>query len=180
MKIKRGRVDVSVGRILAVLIFLGVAWGNSAFSEEVNTLKIGDSIDTFTLEDQFGASQRVDKNTALVLFSRDMEGGELLSLALKDKPPDYLPERRAVYVADISEMPSFVARLFALPKMRKRAYPMLLDREGKVTKKFPDQKDHGTLIELNELKITNVEFFGDAGEIEARLEEKKEAETLEP
>jgi hypothetical protein len=180
VKTRQGGFDLSARRILAVLIFSCVAWGTSATSEESNTLKIGDSIDAFTLEDQFGDPQQVDKNTALVLFSRDMEGGELLSLALKNKPPEYLPERRAIYVADISGMPGFVARLFALPKMRTRAYPMLLDREGRVTKRLPDQEDQGTLIEVDELKITNVEFFGDVGEIKARLEESKFPKTLEP
>ncbi|MCH2185627.1 FAD/FMN-containing dehydrogenase [Myxococcota bacterium] len=137
-------------------------------------------MEVLELEDQFGDPQRVDQATALVLFSRDMEGGELLSSALKDKPSEYLPERRAVYVADISRMPGLVARLFALPKMRKRAYPMLLDRKGKTTERLPDQKDHGTLIELDELKIVNVEFLADAGAIEARLEKQKRVETPSP
>ncbi|MFP8875694.1 MAG: hypothetical protein VCB99_02025 [Myxococcota bacterium] len=131
---------------------------------------MGDNVDGFELEDQFGKTHRVDESTGLILFSRDMDGGELLSAALEDKTAKFLADRQAVYVADISGMPGLVARLFALPKMRKRGYPMLLDREGEVTASLPDQEGSGTLIELDGLQIVHVESLSDADAISARLE----------
>ena len=180
MKSRLGEIDLYPRRTLAFLVYLCVAWGTPAVAENVNMLKVGDFMQSFALEDQFGDPQRVDENTTLVLFSRDMEGGELLSSALKNKPTGYLPERRVVYVADISRMPDLVARLFALPKMRKRVYPMLLDREGRATKRLPDQKNHGTLIKLDKLRVVNIEFLGRAGEIEANIEKHEKIEILKP
>ena len=55
-------------------IFLRVVCGTLAFTEDVKSLKVGDSIQSFSLEDQFGDPQRVDENTTLILLSRDREG----------------------------------------------------------------------------------------------------------
>lgn len=67
-------------------------------------------------------------------------------------------------------MADLVTRSFALPKMRKRVYPMLLDREGRATKRISDEEKHGTLIELDKLRVVSIEFFGRAGETEANIE----------
>ena len=147
--------------------------GDSAGAEEPTPWSMGDTVNAFQLEDQFGKSDRVDEATGLILFSRDMDGGEVLSAALEGKNAEYLADRQAVYVADISGMPGLVARLFALPKMRKRGYPMLLDRDGEVTARLPDQEGSGTLIELDKLQIVGINFLSNAAELSTRLEALK-------
>jgi hypothetical protein len=133
-------------------------------------LAVGDHIEAFTLEDQHGVPRTVDAAVAVVLFSRDMEGGEVLKQALADAPPDLLASRRAVYVADISAMPGIVARMFALPKMKKRPYPILLDRKGQATARLPDIEGSATLIFLDDLAIDRVLYLSDPTQVRQELE----------
>jgi hypothetical protein len=74
-----------------------------------------------------------------------------------------------VYVADIHRMPGFVARMFALPSMRKRPYPMLLDREGQVTAPLPSEEGRVVLIRLASREIVGIEAFDDAAALRASL-----------
>ena len=129
----------------------------------------GDALTPFTLEDQHGEERSVDEATKMVLFSRDMDGGALLKDALADVEPGALASLGAAYVADISGMPALVARMFAVPAMRKRPYPMLLDREGQVTAQLPDVEGQATLIFLEGLVVSRVAHLGSAAELRETL-----------
>lgn len=118
---------------------------------------VGDTLAEIRLEDQHEEERAVDASTRLVLFSRDMDGGELLRDALEDTEEGFLEARNAVYLSDISGMPKLVARLFALPSMRRRPYPMLLDRTGEATARIPDVEEKATLLFLDELRIERIE-----------------------
>lgn len=174
MATKLGITSQASRWVLGLFFFIAVCGvvgpGGSAEAQEAKPWSVGDTIEGFQLEDQFGKVGRVDESTGLILFSRDMEGGELLSTALQDKNSRFLSDRQTVYVSDINGMPGLVARLFALPKMRNRGYPMLLDRKGEVTARLPDQEGAGTLIELDELQIVRIDFLSNAEEITAHLE----------
>ena len=130
----------------------------------------GGVVQAFELKDQFGHVGGVDEDTKLILFSRDMEGGDLIRKSLEGRDGKFLAERHGVYVADISRMPGLIARLFAVPKMREYSFPMLLDREGEATAQWPDEADRATLMMLNGLEIVSVQYFDDPDEISARLE----------
>jgi hypothetical protein len=129
----------------------------------------GDVIEPFSLEDQHGTAHRVDGSVAIILFSRDMAGGDVLKEALKDAPPEALSNVHAVYVADISGMPRLVARLFAIPSMRRRPYSMLLDRDGSKTAVFPDLEGQATLIFLDALKVTHVLHLATPSDVRQEL-----------
>ena len=133
-------------------------------------LDVGDRIATFTLEDQHGASHTFDENVHILLFSRDMEGGKLLKEALAETPAGFLDERHAIYVSDISGMPGLVARMIAIPRMRDRAYPMWLDRDGEATARLPDEEGKATLVFCRDRAITRIEHLATAEEVRALLE----------
>ena len=48
----------------------------------------GDRIEPFSLDDQHGETHQVDAAVAILLFSRDMPGGDVLKAALMEKVPD--------------------------------------------------------------------------------------------
>ncbi len=130
---------------------------------------VGDTIEAFALEDQHGDSGGVDASTRVILFSRDMPGGDLLKEALEDVEAGALEARGAVYVSDISGMPALVSRLMAVPAMRRRPYDLLLDRDGDVTARLPDAIRQATLIHLDALRIERIEHASDAATIRASL-----------
>ena len=75
-----------------------------------------------------------------------------------------------MYVADISGMPGLVARMFAVPSMRKRPYPMLLDRDGEITARLPDVEGSATLIFCDDLQVTRVLHLTQSSEVRRELE----------
>ncbi|MCA9501519.1 MAG: hypothetical protein H6748_04610 [Spirochaetaceae bacterium] len=152
-----------------------LALGLFASSAAGDTAGVGEVLSPIALEDQHGVLHQIDDSTRVVLFSRDMDGGRLLKAALAEVPASALTERGAVYVSDISGMPRPVATLFALPGMRRRPYPMLLDRDGEVTRVLPDVEGRATLLFLVGLRITRVEHVDSAEAVREALGLKTDA-----
>ena len=126
------------------------------------------------IKDAHDRSIWIDAETAVVVFSRDMDGGALIKEALSNRDAADLQRLRAVYIADISGMPTLIARMFALPRMRKRAYPMLLDRDGAATRRLPDVEKHATLIFLDALRVIRIEHYDTAEALDRALAELPE------
>jgi hypothetical protein len=122
----------------------------------------------FELSDQHGASHRVDGAVRVLILSRDMDGGAVVREALEtpgEQAAAFLAELRAVYVADVSRMPAIVRSLLAVPRMRSRPYPVLLDTNGEVTRALPSEPGLASVLWLQDLRPVRVEMVGEPGEL---------------
>jgi len=153
-------------RLIALLLLFAAL---PAWAEDPAELAVGDAIDAFSLEDQHGVLHAVDQNVRAIVFAREMEGGEVVKEALADVGAVLLAEAGAVYVANVSGMPAIIRRMFALPRMRKRGYPVLLDTEGAVSERFPGRDGRATLIRLDALTIVGVDQFFAMEELQTAL-----------
>jgi len=170
----RGRPGWGLLGLATLVAVVGLAAGGFAPAARADDegpppLRVGDTMPELRLEDQHGAARVVDAATRAILFSRDMDGGDLLKSALEALPEGTLDRAPVVYVADISGMPGLVTRLFALPSMRRRPYPMLLDRTGEATELLPDVEGRATVIHLEDLRITQVEHLDRPEAVRARI-----------
>lgn len=132
-------------------------------------LQVGSQLDAFSIEDQFGKSHAVDGSLRAILFTRDMDAGELVKAALSEEGSARLAGAGALYVSDVSGMPGLVRRIFAIPSMRKRAYPMGLDVDGSLTRDFPSTEGRATLLVLDGLRVTRIEELDSPEAIRAAL-----------
>ena len=91
----QGRKSPSSTRRLLVwaLALSAMLMADAAFAERY---AVGDEIEPFTLQDQHGESRTVDASVKVILFSRDMEGGDFLKQGLADVAPEYLNGKKAV------------------------------------------------------------------------------------
>jgi hypothetical protein len=153
-----------------LITVLAVSIAGVAVQAAAEPYAVGDRIEAFTLEDQHGKPHTLSEDIALLLFSRDMDGGELIKEALANAPTPLLESRHAIYLADISRMPKLVAKMFALPSMRKRPYAMLLDREGATTARLPSAEGRATLIYIQGFEVTRILHTTTAAEISRELE----------
>lgn len=128
----------------------------------------GSTLAPLTLVDQHDVAMTLGPQVRVVLFTRDMDGGDLVKEALADHPA-LLDSARAVYVSDISGMPSVIATLFALPAMRKRPYRMLLDRDGTATAEIPSAAGKVTVLRLTDLRVDAIEYLDSAPAVRAAL-----------
>jgi hypothetical protein len=123
---------------------------------------VPDRLAAFELPDQHGSPQRVDGAVRVLLLSRDMDGGAVVRGALETKGAEagaFLSGLGAVYVADVSGMPGLVRRLFAVPRMRGRPYPVLLDTTGEATAALPAEPGRASVLWLEDLRPVRVELF---------------------
>jgi len=130
-----------------------------------DTMKVGDSLPTITLQDQFEVKQTVASTTKTILVAYDKDISSLLKEFLLAKEGDFLTANNAVYIGDIRGMPSLISKFFAIPKMKKYPFKILFLDEN--NEKYLDKKeDMITVYTLVDSKITNVSFVKTTEELE--------------
>lgn len=140
-----------------------------ALAFAVATLAPGSMLPPLTLPDQHDVAVTVGPTTRVILFTRDMDAGAIVKEALAEHGA-LLGRAQALYVSDISGMPSMVASLFAVPAMRNRPYRMMLDRDGKATADFPSEAGRVTLLRLADRRVESVAYLESAAAVRAALE----------
>jgi hypothetical protein len=132
-------------------------------------LDTGTPMPVLTLKDQNDTTRTIDADTRLLIFSAERDVSALVETALADQTAEALAAAGIQYVSDISGMPGMVTTMIALPKMRKRPYPMLLARESEETAMLPREPGKVTLIANEGGSIKSVRFIGDAASLRAAL-----------
>ena len=141
------------------LLFCSVAFAN---------FQVGDKLPAMTLQNQFGKTMKVDANDEMLLLTFEKEVAIKTADLLKTKPKGYLKAQHIKYISDISKMPSFITSMFALPKMKKYPFSvMLIDND--LGKSFSKREGKVTLYRLKKQKITAVQFV-DPKELDSVLQ----------
>jgi hypothetical protein len=132
-------------------------------------IQINDTAPVLSLKDQHDTPRTTLSASRFLLFSADKDGSNLADEVLEGQTAETLEQAGIAYVADISAMPAMVTKMFAMPKLRKRPYPVLLGRTSEDTMTLPRQAGKVTLIELDGGSVAAIEFMGEAGAMRARL-----------
>jgi len=139
-----------------LVLLLGCGGGWTARAAE---LAVGDAVPAFSAKDQFGKEFKFAPGLRFLVLGFEMGAAKQANLKLAGLGGGWLEKRGAVYVMDIHTMPA-VARLFALPKMRK--YPqriVLAEAEGLLVP-FPRQPERLTVVCLTpEGKVREVRYW---------------------
>ena len=138
-------------------------------STAVLALEPGERLAPWTLLDQHDVPYTLNDETHILLVARDMDGAKLVNAALEGKPKGYLDERHAVFLADISRMPSVIATLFAIPKMRDYNYRILLDRDARIAPRYQAGEGQVLWLQLDGLQIVAQQVFTRADDLRQAL-----------
>lgn len=136
-------------------------------------LQAGTTLSAFSMPDQHDAKHTVDDSVRMIVFAADMDGGDISKEALAQDGAKMLSDAGALYIADISGMPAMIAKMFAVPAMRRRGYPVLLDRDGSRTRGWPRVPGQLTVIALDRLTVRNVTQVGSVADLRAQLDAKR-------
>lgn len=124
----------------------------------------GQKVEAFSAKDQHEKDFTLDpKGTRFVLVSHDMDTGKAANKVLDGLGATYLPDRKAVFVANIHGMPG-IGRMFALPKMRKYAHRIILGDDAALIARFPQQQAKVTVLKLTGGKVTSIRYWDPATE----------------
>jgi len=123
-----------------------------------NSFDVNSNIGSFELVDQFEKKQIVNADVKTIIFSAEKDTSAGLNEFLSSKEKGFLEKNNAVFIADISGMPSIISYLFALPKMKKYNYKVLLIEEKDDTR-FLKQEEKLTVYKLENGVITSVQYI---------------------
>ena len=137
-------------RILLSLLVMGL----SLFANE---FKIGDNIGIFSMLNQHDQKVTIDSSITKILVSFEKDTGADINEYLNEKDKDFLKNKHAVFIANISGMPSIITKMFALPKMRKYTHEILLIYDDE-DKRFTSKDEMSTLYTLDNGVITNISY----------------------
>lgn len=128
------------------------------------SLEVGNHLPKMTLEDQFDKIHQVESaNINMVIVSHEKDISGMVNDFLSKKKSDFLAKKRVIFISDIHKMPGFIASLFAIPKLQKLKYPiLLLKNENEI---FPKQKNALTILKLEKGAIAKVIFLKDKKEL---------------
>ena len=122
-----------------------------------NSFNVNSNIGSFELADQFEKKHTINSDIQTIIFSSEKDTSAALNEFLASKEKGFLEANKTVFVADISGMPSVISYLFALPKMKKYNYNVLLiEEEG--DKRFLKQEEKLTVYKLENGVVTSVEY----------------------
>jgi len=129
-----------------------------------NALSVGDSTPTFAIKDQFEKAHTIAADTKTILVAADKATSEIMRDYFLTKEKGFLEANKAYYVADISGMPSLIAKFFALPKMKKYPFSILLVDEDQ-TKEFTKKEGNITVYSVTDGKISDIKYIKNADEL---------------
>jgi len=168
--------------VLALILILVIAGGvfffmnsndnydASKYSATVPAMQEGSAIN-FTLPDQFDKAHTLSVDTKTLVFTFAKASSHIVRDFLQTQATDYLSARNAYYVADISPMPTVIRNAFAMPDLKKSAYPVILIYDATIAAKFRDdaQKAAIMIVSLDNKTITKIQYVNDTQALKAIL-----------
>lgn len=122
-------------------------------------LTAGDSVPTFSAKDQFGKDFRYSPGLHYLVLGFDRSAGQQATAKLAELGTEWLGQHSAAYVLDTHNMPA-IARVFALPKMRKCPVRIILCDDAKTLATFPRKPEKITVLTLTaDGKIKDIRYW---------------------
>lgn len=121
------------------------------------------------LQDQHAKPWGIKADTRLVVFAAGRKPSNMVLEVLSAQPKDFLDTHHAVYVADMSRMPGFVTRTFALPSLREQPFVVGVNLDEKLMADWPRQEDAITLIRLEAGRVISIAYARKAAELKTAL-----------
>ncbi len=124
---------------------------------------------TLALQDQHTQPWSVKADTRLVVFAAGRKPSNVVMEVLGAQAKGFFESRQAVYVADMSRMPGFVTRTFALPALRDQPFAVGVNLDDKQLADWPRQEDAITLIRLEGGRVSSIAYVRTVAELKSAL-----------
>jgi hypothetical protein len=155
---------------LPTLIALTLCALSTFTNAQTSPIQAGSTMPSMALTDQHEKPWAIPIYTRLVLFSGSRDANTIAQGLLSQKPVDYLKTKKTVYLSDMSKMPGFITRNFALPSMRDLPYSLGVVLNADETRDFPREDGALTAIFLDKGRVTRIEFIKTTESLNQALE----------
>lgn len=117
------------------------------------------SVQDVNFEDQWGTTHTVSAETQWLIFSSHRDGVQWVKDSLIELELTDLQRHNMLYVADISVMPDFIIKLFAIPKMQDLPFKVYLDKEGETTAGWPRNQEQVSVYKVVDHEFVETQYF---------------------
>jgi hypothetical protein len=136
-------------------------------ASEPAAIQVGEPFPQWELSDQFDETHRLPGESAdAIVFVRSKQADESLAPVLESVVGERLSDGEVVYVSDISGMPGLITRLFALPALRDRGYPVVLIREEGLSRPLATREDCLVRYRIEQGKVVAIDHLCEPAAIE--------------
>ena len=136
------------------IIILSLLFTTALFAE----FRVGEQLPPITLPDQFENKIAIQKRDRLLIMAFEKDISTAINNYLKTKDENYLEKYHARYISDISAMPSLITSMFALPKMKKYPFSIMLIHDD-LGENFSKKEGKITIYKIKNRKIIAIEFI---------------------
>ena len=121
---------------------------------------IGQPIPELSLNDQFDKEHNVTASTKKVVFTFKKASSHIVKDYLATQEADYLQKRDAMYVADVSAMPSIIS-FFVLPMLTSNDFPILVieEEEQAAIYKNEERVEDVMLVILKDKVVVDIKYI---------------------
>lgn len=166
---KPARRGLLVG-LSALCLAVVASWPVVAQAQAAATVAVGQPLPALELKDQHDKPWQITPGTRLVIFAAGRKASSLVQSVLQALPKDQMTRKNAMYLADMSKMPGFVTRTFALPALREMPYLIGVSQSDAALAAWPRQTDAVTLIELEQNIVKRISYAATEPDLRAALE----------
>ena len=128
-----------------------------SFSLLFAKVTIGEPLPVLNLVDQFDNKVEIRSDATLVVSFQKSVSSEIQAF-IDAKPKHFLEQNNILYVSDMSAAPTFMIKLFGIPKMKKFDYKVALIYDDAAADKIQREDDKITVIKLKREKIVGIQF----------------------
>ena len=123
-----------------------------------DVLKVKDKFPYDSFSDQFEKKLAITPQTKEIIISFSKKNGKAVKAFLQTHK-GYLKKRQAVYLADVSSVPSLIMSLFMKPALKKYDFSVGLIEDEEIAEILPNVEGKTTVIRLEKMHIKSIKFI---------------------
>jgi len=112
----------------------------------------------------------IPKETKIIIVTFEKETGKFVNSYLDEQDATYLQMHKAVFIADISKMPTFFVNIVALPKLKKYKHLLYINYNKGFDTVVPSKEDSATLLFIEDSKIKEIRYISTQQELKEAIE----------
>lgn len=148
-----------MGKILVMkklLLLLTITASTLAYA----AVTIGQPIKPLRLNDQFDKEHTITNATKKVVFTFKKASSHIVKDYLATQKADYLEERGAIYVADVSAMPAIIS-FFVLPTLTSNDFPILVIEDEELAKEYVNKEhiEEVMVVVLEDSVVVDIKYI---------------------
>jgi hypothetical protein len=121
-------------------------------------IPVGENFPDTLFTDQFGHQSKVSSKDRWICMVFEKNVSVTLTNKVKSIKKGFLDTHHVKIISDISSMPSFITKMFALPMMKKYPFSVWLIQDDS-GKQYNRKKGHVTLYHLKNKKVISVTYI---------------------